>query len=602
MKFKKGNQMQSGKVVASIETIVNDLKPITWKQVLYEAVTNALQANATEIKINFIQNSLDLEETQKYIDSIVVEDNGDGFNEENTKSFSEYRSTYKKHFGCKGIGRFLFLKLFDKVEIESLDKNIEFVVNKNINISKSSKVYEKTAIKFLKPKEKFTVDYKAFKEDLKSYFLAYFKLLKDENRSIKVSICENDKIYSIVESDDIPDFRDKKFMIGSHEFKLSYILDFNADGYYCAGNRVVIKNSELESNKKFRFFKDVNILYLLSSVYLDNSANDTRDDFNIHPKQKKKDLFHNLSWQEIQQELKEQIKIIARENNIEIDKLAEANLQKAKEEAPFLVYYLRDNENSQNSGTLIKEAKKSLEKDKSFLRDTKNESSENYKDKLAMVTQSELAEYIYDRQKKINLLKKLTDEKALEKEIHNLFMQQKTSDNKEDYRTNNLWLFDDRFMSYNKVFSDKQIKEIFPQLSKNLDRPDILSIISNTYNRDEITDVVIIELKRANEKITPSRAEEQLIDYAGYINEAYDDRKIRIWTYAFLKFDKKTENSLKNKDYNRVLTKSEYPIYYKPFNAVNAIVNFVDYKALADDAENRNRTFMKILGGVGVFG
>ncbi len=32
----------------------------------------------------------------------------------------------------------------------------------------------------------------------------------------------------------------------------------------------------------------------------------------------------------------------------------------------------------------------------------------------------------------------------------------------------------------------------------------------------------------------------------------------------------------------------------------NAIINFVDYKALADDAENRNRTFMKILGGVGV--
>ncbi len=91
-------------------------------------------------------------------------------------------------------------------------------------------------------------------------------------------------------------------------------------------------------------------------------------------------------------------------------------------------------------------------------------------------------------------------------------------------------------------------------------------------------------------------------ELAEYINEAYEDRKIRIWTYAFLKFDNKTENSLKNKDYNRVLTKSEYPIYYKPFNAVNAIVNFVDYKALAHDAENRNRTFMKILDGVTVFG
>ena len=313
------------------------------------------------------------------------------------------------------------------------------------------------------------------------------------------------------------------------------------------------------------------------------------------------DSLHSLSWQEIQQGIKEQVKIIARENNIEIDKLSEASLQQAIKEAPFLVYYLQDNELGEDSQELQRRAKKLFEKDKQFLRDSKNETHDKYKEKLAIVTQSELTEYIYDRQKKINLLKKLTDEKALEKEIHNLFMRQRTSDKKEDYRTNNLWLFDDRFMSYNKVFSDKQIREIFPQLSKNLDRPDILSIISNTYEKDEITDVVIIELKKADEKITPSRAEEQLIDYAGYINEAYQDRKIRIWSYAFLKFDKKTENSLRNKDYNRVLTKSQYPIYYKPFNAVNAIVNFVDYKALADDAENRNRTFMKILGGVGVF-
>jgi len=583
--------MQTGKVVASIETIVSDLKPITWRQVIYEAVTNALQANATDIKIDFIQ-------TQKYIDSIVVEDNGDGFDDTNTKSFREYRSTYKKNLGCKGIGRFLFLKVFNKVEIESLDKSIEFVIDQDIKVSKSSKEFKRTTVKFLNPKDSFTVNYQILKDDLKNYFLAYFKLLKDENRLIKISICQNNKVHSIVESDDIPDFKDRKFMIGEYQFKLSYIFDFNADGYYCAGNRVVIKNSELDSNKKFRFFNDVNILYLLSSKYLDSNVNDTRDDFNIYPKQKKQDLFHNLSWQQIQSSIKEQIRLIAKENNIEIDKLAEEHLREAIKESPFLVYYLKDNELGEDSIILQKKAKKLFEKDKKFLRDTKNQTDEKYKEKLAIVTQSELTEYIYDRQKKIDLLKKLTDEKALEKEIHNLFMQQRTSDNKEDYKTNNLWLFDDRFMSYNKIFSDKQIKEIFPKLSENLDRPDILSLISNSYNKDEITDVVIIELKKADEKITPSRAEEQLIDYAGYINEAYQDRKIRIWTYAFLKFDKKTENSLQNKDYNRVLTKSEYPIYYKPFNRVNTIINFVDYKALADDAENRNKTFMKILGGI----
>jgi len=597
--------MQSGKVVASIETIVNDLKPITWKQVLYEAVTNALQANATEIKINFIQNSLDLDNTAKYIDSLVVEDNGDGFNEANTKSFREYRSTYKKHLGCKGIGRFLFLKLFEKVEIKSLDKNIIFVINRDIEVLKTSNLYKKTAVSFLHPKDKFTVIYKVFKDDLKNHFLAYFKLLSDEKRSIKISICENKKIHSIVESDDIPDFKDKIFKIGSHEFKLSYILDFNADGYYCAGNRVVIKNSELENSKKFKFFQGVNILYLLSSDYLDKSVNNTRDDFNIYPKQKNQDLFNSLSWREIQNEVKEQIKSIAKENNIEIDKLAQENLQRAKEEAPFLIYYLQDNEANQESKILIKEAKKRLEKDKSFLRDSKNESSEEYQDKLAIVTQSELTEYIYDRQKKINLLKKLTDEKALEKEIHNLFMQQRTSDKQEDYRTNNLWLFDDRFMTYNKIFSEAQIKDIFPNLIANTKRPDILSlsIVSNSYNKEEITDIVIIELKRPNEDIEPSGAETQLLRYSRYINESRkDDSKIRIWTYAFLKFNEETEFDLDNRSYNKIPIQGEYPIYYKYYEKPNTIINFLDYRAMAIDANNRNKTFMKILGGVSIFG
>ena len=595
--------MQSGKVVASIETIVNDLNAVTWRQVLYEAVTNAIQANATEIKINFLQNSLDLEDTKKYIDSIVVEDNGDGFNEANTKSFREYRSTYKKHLGCKGIGRFLFLKIFNKVEIKSLDKNIEFVINKDIKVLNGLSENEKTTVKFVKPKENFTVDYKLFKDNLKNYFLAYFKLFKDENRSIKISICENEKVYSIVESDDIPEFKDKKFRIGEHQFKLSYIFDFSADGYYCAGNRVVIKNSELESNKKFRFFKDVNILYLLSSPYLDSSANDTRDDFNIYPKQKRQDLFHNLSWQEIQKGLQEQIKVIAKENNIEIDKLAKVNLQEAIKESPFLVYYLKNNELGEDSKGLQKQAKKLFEQDKQFLRDSKNETHEKYKEKLAIVTQSELTEYIYDRQKKIDLLKKLTDEKALEKEIHNLFMQQGTSDKKEDYRTNNLWLFDDRFMTYDKIFSEAQIKDIFPNLIANTKRPDILSlsIVSNSYNQEEITDIVIIELKRPNEDIDPSGAETQLLRYSRYINESRANNKIRIWTYAFLKFNEETEFDLDNRSYNKIPIQGEYPIYYKYYEKPNTIINFLDYRAMAIDANNRNKTFMKILGGVSIF-
>ena len=173
-------------------------------------------------------------------------------------------------------------------------------------------------------------------------------------------------------------------------------------------------------------------------------------------------------------------------------------------------------------------------------------------------------------------------------------MKKNTSDKNQDYKSNNLWLFDDRFMVYDKIFSDQQIKDIFPKLSGNLDKPDIISVVSNTYNKDDITDIVIVELKRPSNKITPAGAEEQLLKYARYVNQSCNN-KIRIWAYAFLTFDQDTIYLLDDKSYNKIPTHSTHPIYYKYHEANSVIINFMDYKALADDANTRNKTFMNIL-------
>jgi len=597
--------MSIGKVPVTIKTIVSDLQTVSWEQVINEAVTNSLQANATKINIKFIQNTLDLEDVKKNIDSVIVEDNGDGFNDTNTKSFKEYRTQHKKDLGCKGIGRFLYLKVFDEVSIKSLDKKIKFVVDKDIEINDIDKKIKKTLVTFLKPKKNFTVDYNQFQHNLQEYFIAYFKLLKDEKKSVIFNIYENNIKKFEIKSDNIPSFTNKKFKIDKHKFNLDYILNDNTikitDGYYCAGGRVVIKNSNLDSNKKLKLFKDIKIVYLLSSDYLDSNVNDTRDDFTILPKRKKsEDLFHNLSWNEIQTEVKNQIKLIAKDKGIDIEELSKKNRLKALQEAPFLAYYLQKNDNYDDYETLKKNAEKMLKEDKKFIRNNSESDKidDKYQEKLAIITQAELAEYIYDRQKKIDLLKKLTNEVALEKEIHNLFMKQHTQDNDENYRTNNLWLFDDRFMTYDKIFSDKQIKEIFPELSKNLDRPDLLSIVSNTYDKDKITDIVIIELKKADSNITPEGAEGQLLKYSRYINQSNIDSSIRIWTYAFLKYSEDIDEILRgDRGYNKIPTHSKYPIYYQYFKNRNTIINFMDYRAIAFDAYNRNKTFMKILSG-----
>ena len=93
-------------------------------------------------------------------------------------------------------------------------------------------------------------------------------------------------------------------------------------------------------------------------------------------------------------------------------------------------------------------------------------------------------------------------------------------------------------------------------------------------------------------------AQRQLRSYADYINHSREfNNKIRIWAYAFLSFNPDTERDLRLDEYNTIPTNSKYPIYYKYSHATNIIINFLDYTSIAFDADNRNKTFMKILSG-----
>lgn len=589
----------SGTVPASIQTIVNDLQDVTWEQVVFEAVTNSLQADATDVNIKFTSNSLEMTK-ERYIDHLIIQDNGEGFIDDNIKSFQNYRSQKKIDLGCKGIGRFLYLKIFEKVSIESLDKKIDFVVDKDIQVSSLDLTTLMTKVFFNKPKKQFTVNYDKLEQDLKDHFIAYFKLITG-TKEVIINIFENSILQKTIKSTQIPKFETLPFKIHTHEFTLDYVFNDKSikhyDGFYCAGGRAVIRNSYLEAKKKFNSFKNIKILFLLSSPYFDNNVNETRDDLSIMPVRTNEGLFHDLSWKDIHFELANQIKEIAKKHEIDIDEEAKKSLAVARKEAPFLAYYLKDNENGLEADDLLRKAKKQFEDDKEALRSDDKKAIEDFDKMLGIVNQAELAEYIFDRQKKIEQLKKLTTDETLEKEIHNLFMKRYTKDEQQNYKSNNLWLFDDRFMTYDKVFSESQLKKIFPELINNIDRPDILSIVSNTFEEDKITDIVLIELKRPTEKITPAEAQRELRSYADYINHSRQNNKIRIWAYAFLKFDEFTERDLRLDEYNQIPTQSKYPIYYKFSNTTNIIINFLDYSSIAFDADTRNKTFMKILNG-----
>ncbi|MBI5387837.1 MAG: hypothetical protein HZA90_24510 [Verrucomicrobia bacterium] len=105
-------------------------------QPLYEAISNSLHAIEDSKRTDgLISVRVFRDDSQgrikdehghfvcRPIKDIQVDDNGVGFTEENLQSFCTADSLYKKKRGGKGIGRILWLKAFERVQVTSVFQN-----------------------------------------------------------------------------------------------------------------------------------------------------------------------------------------------------------------------------------------------------------------------------------------------------------------------------------------------------------------------------------------------------------------------------------------------------------------------------------------------
>ncbi len=97
---------------------------------LFEAVVNSIQAiedspnkNNGKIcitvqrEITYMESLDSTKDILEKFESFTITDNGVGLDNENYKSFNTAYSTLKAKKGCKGIGRFLWLKAFKEVNL-----------------------------------------------------------------------------------------------------------------------------------------------------------------------------------------------------------------------------------------------------------------------------------------------------------------------------------------------------------------------------------------------------------------------------------------------------------------------------------------------------
>jgi hypothetical protein len=410
-------------------------------------------------------------------------------------------SKYKAKLGCKGIGRFTWLKVFDEAKIESFTKteaiNIDF--NKNFSASKiETKQIDKgnhttgTKITFSNVNSRYcnskkdsreNADLDGIKNAVENHLMIEFFLLKNKNKkfNIKLQIGENSQE---IESNTIKQLECKNFSLKDKinnrtdiQFYLYY--HFKKDKkdkhefYYCADGREVL---EFPKEIIFNNLPDKSSsVFLLTSKYFDERINNERNDFSFDIKANDPTIDNPVPMPGINDELKKKIDDIITEKYPKLKKRNANVINKCIDENPHLAKYIREQTAQAahsifiNEETLLEKANSKFKTEKESIKNKfisileKNDiNSDEFKESvfhLNDICNRELAEYFCYRQNIINALKAINNEKnKKEKLLHNLFMPMKTTVDKETesqiYSTN-LWLLDDKYMSYTNAFSDK---------------------------------------------------------------------------------------------------------------------------------------------------
>lgn len=654
----------------NIERAIKSIDDVEFYQPLYEGIVNAFQADASKVEIKF---NIDKD---NYVIGYSIKDNGEGYTNDNIKSYLELWSEHKIDKGALGSGRILCLKVFDNILTESqtkksvdkhgnnelahfvkMDFNRQFKANtiKDVNpIQKESdKSYTVTNYKnineeyiFNYEKEKETFDLDKVKEQIFIKLLPMFIRFNRDEREFSISI--DGKIWldktNLQEQFKTQRFDDKSFIITkdlstynkgnedlkdehNFEFTLFYRITEDKNGkleqFYGASDRYI--SSFTKGVKLDSLPKGYSGIFCLTSTYLDKRVKDSRNKFNINENNPSKAT--PIVFTEIKNKLKELLNEVLLKKFPETEKEFSDRKELAVEKFPHLSRYIKKIDSlTMSESDMLKQAEKEfiaetksvrqevvkftekIKKDKKFDEKAYQEITRHF----TQVGREQLADYIGYRQTIIDMLleiyKETSEEKSRfnEKDIHDLFFPQGNTSKISFHYANNVWIFDDKFMSYNYSASDKTITKIVKDVigddtnvvkHHKYQEPDLVMFYSHPEN--EFKDILLIEFKRLNNVLSEKKkAITQLQDYPMYIRKNID--KVRsIFSYTIIDIDEPfREWLIDSQDFDEHAFGDEnnkISAYYRYYDKVKSHVNVVSFSQVLGDANKRNKVFLDIL-------
>lgn len=578
-----------------VETV--DLTPQDAFLPLFECVVNSIISliktkiafEKKQIHIKIIRGDLPSQtslDNIKTIHSIVITDNGLGFDDTNFASFETPFTKTNKEYGCKGIGRFTVLAAFKSLRVCSnykendIWKYREFIFDTEkevtiVNQVNSEQFENKTTIELIdcfNPaiKDRTAKSIDDISKEIMQQCLIYY--LSGSLPTIEISDSEDNKVEIINDLfDQVSKEREREFSLGNHEFK-AYVIKTPKEGNranhyvsYCANSRVVGQPKSISKfNSLFSYpLEQEGKLYFLDvylvSEYLNKKVYNVRNGFSI-PREKEKGLFDSsdlISFQEIEEKL---TTILEEEYEPHVKETQERSLNELKS---YISNYAPRYKSLLNNAEILRtippnlsddkkeealykisfNARKTVEKKLQDFIDNKSVNEESIqqikndiKEKISFDVDS-LADYMTRRKAIIDLFDKFLEadnngKYKLEEDIHNLIFPMGLTNEEVSYESHNLWLLDERFLTYKFIGSDKSITSISQKKSSK--EPDIICLQDNPQMFDnpigfgdksngELNSLVIFEFKRPGETAHQKNKGDYRWEFSDLIEPYFDE-------------------------------------------------------------------------------
>jgi len=647
-----------------LQGIVNNLSLSTANSLwpLFETIVNAIQSiedsenkasGKIEVVIERDHSQLTLDSNYDYapFKSFTVIDNGEGFNSENYRSFLKAHSVKKVAKGCKGIGRFLWLKAFDYASIESSYyekeswqiRHFKFSIQGGIqpeeNIEKIDLGSFKTAVKLhgyhKSYQDKTIISLEGLAEEIIAHCLPYFLsencpdiIVHDVDRKINLKAHFSNEIKGSL-SEVTFELEDETFNLyhfkqpkGKHELHL------------CANSREVKSESLKEKipnlSKKITADDGQSYFYngYLMSSFLDRnvSSNRTKFDFEENEGLLETDIMNHILEQAtiyIGHYLQDDLSKVKQHKKSRIDEFIKnvrpqyRFLLKEKPEIYDLIppglsdekleYELHMQEQLwelqiHKQGIKIEEKIRNKDIDQDFLKEAFNA----HLNSIHEINKSSLAEYIIRRRTIIELLEKtleISEEGKYSREdaIHSIICPMRYTSDDIPYEEMNLWLIDDRLSYHKYLSSDKSFRSLPLVDSDSLERMDLAIFdapISFSEDQTHYNSISVIELKRTmrNDFGVDNDPIEQVLDYVETLRSGkaknYVGRPIRgtetTAFYCYIITDL-TPSIIKRAKLVGLTETADHQGYFGYFKNYNAYLQIMTYDKLLNDAKKRNQ-------------